>query len=133
MYDGAPKSLSEVAVIGEKACCAELVEIDGKDIIRQRPLTKGFHILPGSHTVTLRSVADVNYGSMTWKEAKKTLSFNALAGHTYLPRSSRIGANEVIFELKDMGIGYDQDCLTTNRGDGFVKQSACLRGYSPDD
>lgn len=123
MYSGAPRPLSDVAVIAEGARGWLYVEqIDEMYVVDPNlgaaRLTQGLQVLPGRRVVKVKYFAIDAMGAgaqannITHANSEATLELDAKAGHSYVLIANRDGAR-IQFELKDVGTHYNQACLTS--------------------
>ena len=121
LYQGPDLPLDQIASIAfGGGGMLNVQSIDSTEIIavgKTHKPTKGLHITPGTHTVTLsysnlEGLESGGVGTIAiFAGAKKEIVFEAKAGHSYIPRVERVGGT-VKFWIEDKGEFYSPECMT---------------------
>ena len=114
LYDGPPKSDSEVSIVRLWGPSVIVTTIDGKDA-GVRGTESHAYLLPGEHTFEVKLIRILGYhllcGALCdWIFNKpRIVKANTEAGHTYTVKFLNDEAGNVAIE--DRGVSYDRLCL----------------------
>jgi len=113
-YDGNTLRSEEVARIRPHSYLTTVWDVDDRNIFfinDQRLLTTFIEVLPGKRKISLRYERGVGVVGAFFHSrlALKDVVLDAVAGHTYIPRTEIVG-DQARFWLEDGGTDYDQRC-----------------------